>query len=438
MINSKLMRRKEMSMEENILPIILLLIVFLNCFPLNFFNAFTKESIGVSTIILAIVFLVQTILMIICLYKKVNFNKSFKIITSILVGITSVLTLIQIYNFIKKDFYIMDLFNIACQFINIFLMIACISGYKTKEKYIIFFMKGIVCLGFIACLFNLYIYRDEIYKLVTLKNIGYVNIKGVFANRNQFAFFLLVYIMATVFLLVKEKKPLYFLIFLPVFILNLFFTMSRTGLICLLIFIGLYLLSTRQIKIRFKAIMIVLGIAVVLIGGLLIYKKNPGTLAMILRMDQIRTLSGRTEIWKRGFSALEGNDLNYIVGVGRFKGITKLVFDDGDSFTQFHNTYIEFLVAGGILELIGMVGIYLFVFYKVSKSNMDKEYKIVYFNMLITFLIYMLTESFGRFAIGASDTICLIFFVSIPLLHANALEVYERKECNKINEEKEV
>ena len=30
-------------------------------------------------------------------------------------------------------------------------------------------------------------------------------------------------------------------------------------------------------------------------------------------------------------------------------------------FTQFHNTYMEFLVSGGIFELVYLIGIYLFV-----------------------------------------------------------------------------
>ena len=51
--------------------------------------------------------------------------------------------------------------------------------------------------------------------------------------------------------------------------------------------------------------------------------------------------------------------------------------------------------------------------------------------MFISFAVYMLFESLGRFSIGSSDTMCLVFFITIPLLHSNCHK-------NDIVEEKEV
>ena len=48
--------------------------------------------------------------------------------------------------------------------------------------------------------------------------------------------------------------------------------------------------------------------------------------------------------------------------------------------------------------------------------------------MFITFAIYICFESFGRFSIGSSDTLCLIFFVTIPLLHANSSNAEEKQK----------
>ena len=43
-------------------------------------------------------------------------------------------------------------------------------------------------------------------------------------------------------------------------------------------------------------------------------------------------------------------------------------------------------------------------------------------------------ESFGRFSIGSSDTICLIFFLTIPLLHANSIKIIEAKKQDNTEE----
>ena len=54
--------------------------------------------------------------------------------------------------------------------------------------------------------------------------------------------------------------------------------------------------------------------------------------------------------------------------------------------------------------------------------------------MYITYGIYIMFESFGRFSIGSSDTICLIFFLTIPLLHANSIKIIEAKNQDNTEE----
>lgn len=148
-----------------------------------------------------------------------------------------------------------------------------------------------------------------------------------------------------------------------------------------------------------------------------------------MRFERIKDLSGRTEIWKRGMNLIFENPINLLFGIGRFEGTEILKFEK-KTFTQFHNIYIDSLVTGGIMELCFIVYIYSFVIRKILKSDIDKKYKKLYIIMFITYAIYICFESFGRFSIGCSDTLCLIFFVTIPLLHANSI-----KEIKKLDKE---
>lgn len=94
----------------------------------------------------------------------------------------------------------------------------------------------------------------------------------------------------------------------------------------------------------------------------------------------------------------------------------------GLPYTQFHNTYIEILVSGGILELIYVLYIYFNVYKKLINSDIDKKIRNRYLCFGISYFIYMLSESLGRFSIGYADTICMICFVTIPLLYSNSLK----------------
>ena len=54
------------------------------------------------------------------------------------------------------------------------------------------------------------------------------------------------------------------------------------------------------------------------------------------------------------------------------------------------------------------------------KSDLKLNYKIIYINMYITYGMYVLLESIGRFSTESTDALCLIFFIALPLLHANS------------------
>ena len=70
---------------------------------------------------------------------------------------------------------------------------------------------------------------------------------------------------------------------------------------------------------------------------------------------------------------------------------------------------------------------------KIIKSkSLDKKYKILFICLYLSYFVYMFSESLGRFSIGGSDCLGLIFFVSIPLLFANTSD---KKVLDKGKEE---
>lgn len=407
------------------LPIILFFCILINYIPLIMANMISKESHGVGVIPMVISFGMSCAFMALYLFRKIKITKEMKRNIIVLTVISLILFIIQMGNFIIKDYKIMDFANIACQFVNVLLLFIALMNLKSDEKYISSFMKAMVIFGLISCVNNMILYFDEILQTLGFQKGAFmVHIKSFFANRNQFAFFMYVVIIADLFIILKENKLAYKLL-LVLFFINLFFTMSRTGLLVIVIFAFIYFFSIDKINKKTKFILFMIGI-VLLIGTIFVVNEvNPLLMKKIVRADRIKDLSGRTEIWDRGFELLKESPINWLFGVGRFKGTDVLQFEN-QTFTQFHNIYLDSLVTGGLMELCYIIYIYYYVINKVFKSDLEKKYKTLYVTMFITYAIYICFESFGRFSIGCSDTLCLIFFVSIPLLHANS--------CNKIEE----
>lgn len=409
------------------LPIILFLIILINYIPLIIPNMISKKSHGVGVIPMVICFGIECILLIFYFFKKIKITKEMKKNIIILTVVSLILLIIQIKNFIIKEYKIMDFANIACQFMNILLLFIAIMNSKSEEKNISYFMNAMVIFGVLSCINSMILYFDEMLQTLGLQKGAYmVNIKSFFANRNQFAFFMYVAIIADLFMILRENKLVYKFA-LVLFLINLFFTMSRTGILVVAIFVFIYFLTIDKINKKTKFILLTLGIIVLGAAIFVVNQINPVLIQKIVRFEHIKDLSGRNEIWARGINLLKESPINLIFGVGRFKGTELLKFET-KTFSQFHNIYIDSLITGGIMELIFILYIYGFVIRKILKSDMDKKYKNLYLTMFITFAIYICFESFGRFSIGCSDTLCLIFFITIPLLHAN--------NCSKIEEQK--
>lgn len=425
---------KEKSKLKISLPLILFIAILINYIPLIIPNSMSKESFSVSNMHMLICFIIEMIILGIWFMvnfiknKGINITKEVKINLILLIVSTIILFVTQVLNFINKDFLFMDVLNIGCIFINIFILYICVMNIKTEENNIYVFFKLFVVFTTVSCIVSFFIYYKEIYELLVNGKYSWaVTIKSFFANRNTYAFILYLGIIADMFLINNDKKIIYKLL-IPFFLFSLYTTSSRTGIILGLILIGTIFFFSDKINWKKKVGLVILGIVLAVISIVYVYNFNQEVLDKInrtlIRGDELKKLSGRPDIWKIGIDLLKENPKNLILGVGRFKSIGLLV-DVGEyskNFSQFHNIYLDILTTGGIFELAYILFIYVNVIRKVLNSNLEKKYKNIYKSMFLTYAIYIAIESFGRFSIGSSDTICLIFFITIPLLHANSIK----------------
>lgn len=446
MDSRKLKRRKEENIiqriwSKNLLPIILFIMIFLNYFTLIKLNYNTKESFAAGTDTLVPAFGIGFIILCIFYIKKIKISKAMIIQFVILLSVTIMWAIVQYLNVKTGTYYLYDIFNIACKFVNVLFLFVLLMNMELDEKYIYNFMRLMIVFGIVSCVYNYIIYKEDILaslKIITI-DTKIIESKSFFAQKNQFAYVLFTCVVSAVILIAKTPtikskvyrvlRVVFYIACILLFLFNMVFTQSRTGLVVTALFLGLYLIFTDRIKILPKiALIIILGI-VGYKGISYLYEYNPELLMdKLIRVKSIDTLTGRTNIWDVALSVAKESKQTLIFGAGRFNGV-EAINNAKLPFTQFHNTYIEFLVSGGIIELVYFISIYLFVFVKVIISKkMDKRYKIIYVILYITYFIYMISESLGRFSIGGSDCLGIIFFITIPLLHSNSIAKIDKCE----------
>ncbi len=413
---------KEKITSQNLLPFLLFLIILINFIPLIELNIETKESFAVGVKPMVIAMAIECVILALYYIKKIKFTKEVVINFVLLLIVTAVSTIIQYIAYRNNDYEILDFANIACKFVNLLLLYVLIFGLKIEEKSLNVFMNLIVLMGIVACVQNIILFYDDI--LIHLKLVETTEkakaVKSFFAHKNQFAMYLVTSIIAIVFLFQKKNKIWYKLYLGLAFILfwfNMVLTFSRTGTAVALIFFALWFLLTNKIKFIFKILVGILGTVCLFTGVNKLNEYNPELMDRILRLDTVETFTGRTKFWDLAEEELLLSNVNTYFGIGRFKA-ERLI--EKYRVTQFHNTYVEFLVSGGILELVYFIILYLIIIITMLRSKMGWKYKSIYLSMFVSYAIYMYFESVGRFSIGCSDTLCLIFFVTIPLLHANS------------------
>ncbi len=136
--------------KQNKLPLILFLILFLNYIPLFIANFNTKTSNGVGVKEMSICFAIECLVLIVMLFKKIKFNKITVIQTILLLITTVIMFWIQVQNYKKGSYAIMDFANIICIAINIALFFIALLSIEINEKNIYTFFKGVVLLRIIS------------------------------------------------------------------------------------------------------------------------------------------------------------------------------------------------------------------------------------------------------------------------------------------------
>ncbi len=438
-------RRAEKFEIKNLLPFVLFLVILINYLPLFINNINTKTSNAVGTKAMVIAFGIECIMLFVFLFKTIKFNKKFIINTILLVITTIILLLIQLKSYLAGNMQIMDLANIASITVNIAILYLAFLNVHIEEKNIFQFFAGIVLLGLVACIVNVVIYKGEILRVLGIGGEAKLqNVKSFFAHRNQFAMFLYFSVISSVILFINTNKKwlkVLLLISVLIFGISILITASRTGIACTLIFSGLFFLTTNRLKLKTKIIVILIGIILLLICAYIVFNYFPDlgekiktTIEKVLIREQtVKTFTGRSKFWDLAINLLITSPISILFGVGRFAGL-KLI--ESYRVTQFHNFYIEALIAGGIMELLYLLSIYFVVIRNVIKSNIDKTYKILYVCLYISYAVYCNFESLGRFSIGCADTMCLVFLITIPLLHSNSKVIEENKK--QIEEHKEI
>ena len=470
--------RNKFFCEKN-LPILLFLITVINFLPIFFSCATYKgNGNGINSVIKISLLMIEYFLLFTYFLinkKKINISKR-KILYLIIVSM--ILLFVQFFNYFLGKMYINDILNVCVFFTNVLLFYIFFDNYKIQQQYIVSFYRIIISFAVLSIVWMFVLYNKEILAQIGLINSHYDyshinNIKGFFSNRAGLSFFILLATISNSILIQIDKKRKIYLLMYPLFFIGIWATHSKTEyllfsfVLILLIWIDKERKCLNKFFISiFVALISIVGFINVLgyypnIKERIAYTTNQNKHAYTSNKEKTKTnnkkssniskndneadednfvsssedsntklnelvvsksrllrLSGRVDIWNAAFKFLKKNPYRIIFGVGKFYS-TEILQVNGVLYEHFHNLYLEFIMTGGIIELVYIISIFIYIMYRINNSNMSKSCKKVYLISYIMYALISMLETYGKFSIGFYDCLCLVFFVSIPLLHAN-------------------
>ena len=326
----------------------------------------------------------------------------------------------------------LDVVYILARFISVITFLCIPSRLHITQEGFLKFMRFLAILGLVAGLYNLIVNYRGILNILNISNPYVANFTSFYLNRNSFAQLLLFSIIANSFLWMQKQTKFGFFCY-SIYIINLFSTLSRTVLACLLIFtIVLFLTYFRK---RAKSSIIIFITIIGLFLFLNFYPKlNDFITDMVIRSEY--GTSGRTDLWTVAIDTL--NKTNWLFGIGYISSID-IIRSIGYTLNEFHSFYIETLIGGGITDLMLHIIILTFALKRILIIfKHDKKTGAIYFSAFVAFMSYALVESASFFSMGYVGTLFTIFIITLPYLYSNNFTLGTvQKNINEIDKDKE-
>lgn len=342
--------------------------------------------------------------------KESLLNKNLFVLGGLFLTAQVVTVSLSMSNMIKVDYF--DFINVVVRFVSFIFFVSLPFYFKISKTGLEKFMKYIVILGFIACIYNMINNFTGLRNILSINNPYAINFKSFFLGRNSFAQYLLFATIANTFLFFSRRSIFNWICYF-LFLLNIFATLSRTVTASVSIFLFIFFLLYFRKRILSR-IVIIMALGIIFLSVISNTVLTSFIKDMLIRSDSGTT--GRSVIWEIARQMLNQN--NWAFGVG-YMTSSSLLQDMGYT-SQFHSFFVETLVGGGIFDLLLHLIIIVVAINKIIHIyKYDQTAGIIFISAYIALVFYSFFESVSYFSIGYVDSMFRTFFITLPLLYSN-------------------
>ena len=335
-------------------------------------------------------------------------------------------SLSYIITFFIDGYYCFDIHRLL-----IFILMIVVLFYVPKYSYINkqYFenlLSGIIILGFLSCIYNIYS-NWSIIKSFNIVNIMYYTslFASFFNTRSNFCLLLCVS-CAICLMRIKQKKKIYYLL-LYFFFMNILLTNARTSIIVILGLIFIEFWKKCKNLLRGLIIFIFFVAVITFIEGNYFLSNFNDVIneysLLFTRGDDFT--NGRFELFEKAWNGT--NIISFFIGHGIGSKDAYLTYI-GSSIFSFHNMWIDIFFEGGILLLLIYIYFARYVILSLKISKLNHEVKVFFYNLFFIVSVSGFGDAIATpFLLDTSSIFSTIILFTCPICLLNG----NNYQCDK-------
>lgn len=327
------------------------------------------------------------------------------------------LTDIKIFQYRLSFFILLLLF-----FFTIDVVPKIFKDFDILTFYALLFISAIIVLAIISYFIEGSNYLNFL-KNLTSENPYVYTVKSLLMHRNNYGILLFGAICSTLYLHSKSKK-FYWFIFDAFFLINMLFTLCKTGLILSVLLNAIYLIMrfclsyNNNKKRNLIALSSICSIRIAFLASVVVFLFMKGKLNSFVdnffSKNVFSTVESRFILYKNAIDVVKST--NIFVGAG-YKVFNDILFNINGYTTFSHNGVLEIFGSGGIVLLsFSTLFLVYFVYHSIKDFNDDKNEAMFGLILMFVSLLYTMFESGSIILSSTTDYLYLSILLFVPLM----------------------
>lgn len=346
--------------------------------------------------------------------QSVNFTK--------LIPIFLLLIFLSITFFTRESFSLNGLLTYYYPIIFLFCVFVLGDDFCITKKQLIWFLHGVILIVLYMVIYALIFCTDQFLSAFSISSAYGNELTSFLISNHEYSLYLAFATIGAIicFELNKDlpiKKRWYYLVVIPVFLINIILTFSRTTLLGISIALIVYVFFAKKSSLRSLIItFLVLAVCAVLF----IPTIREFFLKIVLKDNN---LAGRDDLTGYAIELFRKGSLGQkLFGYGDAKIRELMILKEGHS--SVHNGYLQILLSFGLLPLICLAVYLIFdIIYCIMLCKYNRFLGIIFVAIVLFGTTIMITNTTILFSSPIDCFFLTMFVVSLPKLVGNSIKM---------------